>query len=121
MAAAVITDDPGPTDYPQPEFVPVKVELSPLYESLQAAVRARTAEHFKPVGLPDEIIEKFSLVFVQEIDAILAKFAAGHLKHGGDIRERDLMYELSCEIRDALVYLMCMRLQRMSLRLPLEL
>lgn len=117
-AAAIITD--VPIDIPQPEFVLTTADNSPTHTALVQAILARTHETLGPAGTPPDLIEPFGLALAEEIDNILRKFAAGQLKHGGDIRDRDLTEELTQEVRDALVYLVCMRLQRLTIRMPIE-
>lgn len=116
-AAAVIQDIP--IDYPQPEFQPVPVVQSPTHTALFAAVAARTHEILTPVGTPPDLVAAFGEAFAEEIDNMLAKFAAGQLKHGGDIRDRDLVLETTQEARDLMNYLICMRLQRLCIRVPI--
>lgn len=120
-AAAVITDTA--IDYPQPElpeFEPVTTPQSPIHTAFVAAVKARVAEILGPVGVPEDLIEPFAEAFAEEMDAIITKFARGQIKHGGDIRDRDLLLEATHEARDMLVYFIVMRLQRATIRCPIS-
>ena len=117
-ASAVITD--VPTDIPQPEYEVTTADNSPTHAALVSAILARTVDVLTPAGTPPDLIEPFGIALAEEVDNILRKFAAGQQKHGGDIRDRDLTEELTQEVRDALVYLVCMRLQRLTIRVPIE-
>lgn len=118
IAAAGLQDQP--VDYPQPEFQPVNVAQSTTYTAFADAIKARVVERLTPVGTPQDLIESFSAAFVEEVDNILTKFADGQLKHGGDIRDRDLLFESTSEVRDLVNYFICMRLQRLCIRVPIE-
>lgn len=93
-------------------FVPVPVDNSPNHKALVAAISQRTAEILGPAGVPADLVADFGVALAEEVDNMLRKFARGQQKHGGDIRERDLSAELLMEVQDALIYLICMRLQR---------
>jgi len=117
-AAAVITD--APIDTPQPEYVVVVADNSPTHAALVQAILARTRETLRPVGTPESLIDPFGHALAEEVDNLLRKFADGQLKHGGDIRDRDLLEDLTQEVRDAMNYIVSMRLQRLTIRMPIE-
>lgn len=109
-----------PLDNAAPEYEPVIVTNSPTHELFAQAIAARCEEILAPAGVPADLIPKFAAALAEEVDHWLAKFAAGQAKHGGDIRDRDLLAELTQEIRDAMSYLVCMRLQRAFIKVEIE-
>lgn len=103
-------------DQPDPDFEPGEVPTSPEVEALRSAILARVCHHFIPAGVPATLIQPYAEQLVADIERSLAKFAAGQIKHGGNILERDLLQDLAQEIIDAAEYIRCMKLQRKSIQ-----
>lgn len=86
--------------FPPPE---VSQDLNP-YQAFESAFMTRIRAHFEPAGVPEEVIVKFGVAYCQRIEDGLAKFARGQLEHGGNLFDRDLAHERTCELIDANIY-----------------
>lgn len=92
-------------------LVPAEIPNTASHASFVSAIKERTRTLLDGCGTPQDLIDLFGAALAEEVDAILLKFAAGQRKHGGDIRDRNMMAELQQEIRDALVYTVVARIQ----------
>lgn len=106
-----IVSDPSTEPESSPEIIPADI-TSPDYHHLQQALAKRIHFHFDPTDMPADFVESFIPVFTNAIERTLAKFAAGQLEHGGDIRTRDLERDETQEIYDLFLYRLCKHTQR---------
>ncbi len=100
-----------PTEPDQDGLEPVVLVNTEIHERFVSAIKIRTRDILEPAGVADDLIDLFGTALAEEVDAILHKFQVGQLKHGGDIRDRNMSFELTQEIRDALVYCIIDRLR----------
>lgn len=93
-------------DTPDSDLIPVTdPEMTSMSHTIFVdAVSRRVRDHFEETDMPIDFIQQFGPVYAQAIDNALAKFAAGQLKHGGDIRDRDLEADEEQEIIDLFMY-----------------
>lgn len=97
----------------EPEFVPAPQPDNTLtHEAFTVAIAARLEELLGATEIARDYLEQLKRAFPAEIDAVIMKFAAGQQKHGGDIRDRDLLEEATQESRDLMHYLLAMRILR---------
>jgi hypothetical protein len=113
-----IPTDVLPTDgsadgigYSHDDLEPVVFQNTEVHERFVSAIKIRTRDILAPAGCADDLIDLFGTALAEEVDCILLKFKKGQLKHGGDIRDRNLPGELHMELQDALVYSIVDRLR----------
>lgn len=114
-AAALITGEPPHETtflHETDDVEPAEVADDPAYLALKSALRTIAHDILAPVGTPLDLIPQYADLIAEDIVRDLLKFARGQEKHGGDIRDRDLDFELGQELQDAGIYQRCKRLQR---------
>lgn len=104
------------TDYPNPPSDETQAEFegegfdplpsNPLdpYKEFELAVCKRVTELLRPAGTPEDFIADFGPAFAEFMNLVLQKFADGQIKHGGDIRDRDMRRNKREELADFLNY-----------------
>lgn len=96
--------------------VPEPME-DPLISRLREVYTAYITPRFLSAGVPIDLIEPYIEEKIRWFAIGVAKFADGQLKHGGDIRERDMDVDEEQEVMDLTEYKITRRLQRKYLRI----
>lgn len=95
------------------ESNPTPADMMNNFDQLEQAVTAAAFHYLGDFMLPDcpethrlppEFIESFGRNYALRIANTMQKFAEGQRKYGGLITDRDLIYELGQELRDAEMY-----------------
>lgn len=89
----------------------------PLIAKLREVYTAYITPRFTVAGVPADMIEPYVEEKIRWFAIGVAKFADGQIKHGGDIRERDMDVDEEQEVMDLTEYKITRRLQRKYLRI----
>jgi len=74
------------------------------FPEFAGAIRNRVLYHLADVVEDQDYLNQFSEQFALRIDAMLQKYWAGQIEHGGDIRDRDITREETNAILDLFIY-----------------